>query len=536
MYGDLFFGLPNSKEILKVKIEWPDGKIEIKNNAKADNTIEFKYQEAIKYEDKPKGVSPLFIATGDINFEHKENYVNDFSYQIFLPYMYSNAGSRMAKGDVNGDKLDDLYLGGARGQPGNVYLQHANGKFFPSVQPSIIADSLCEDQDAVFFDADNDKDLDLYVVSGEYHLPVNDKRQQDRLYLNDGKGNFNRDINALPPEFLNSKFVKVFDLENDGDLDLFVGGYVLAFKYPLASPSLILKNNGKGNFTLASSMALGLLTDAEIIDINKDGFNDLIIVGEWMGPRVLINNSGNLIEKTDYFKRNLSGWWNRIVASDLDNDGDMDLVVGNLGRNNQMQISEKNPLMLYFNDFDKNGSIDAIMTYYINGKSFPNMSRDEALEQMVSLRKKFTDYKSYSIATIDDILSNEEYRNAFKFQINFSESCVFENKGKSFVLRQLPLQGQFATVHSIAVDDFDKDGKKDILLAGNNSNYRLRIGKMDANHGILIKGDGKFGFKFIPQNISGLKLKGDVKDIQKINSDRWVFFINNDKALTYKLN
>jgi len=538
MYDNLHFGISNEKEILKVKVEWPDGKIEIKNNIKIDQTIEFKHQNALELKNNPKINKTIFSSSDNIDFKHTENPANDFNFQIFLPYLYSNSGSRMAKGDVNGDHLEDLYLGGARNQAGKIFLQQKKGNFISYNQPDIVKDSSSEDQDAVFFDADGDKDLDLYVVSGEYNMSLNDKRQQDRLYINDGKGNFKRDAKAIPPEFINSKFVKAFDIENDGDIDLFIGGTVMPFAYPLASPSFILKNNGKGEFVLDKSVNLGILTDVEIIDLNKDGFLDLIIVGEWMTPKILINQKGNFTDQvTDkYFSTNLSGWWNRIIASDLDNDGDMDLVAGNIGNNTQMHISESNPLMLYFNDFEKNKTIDAFMTYYIQGKAYPNASRDEALEQMVSLRKKFTNYQSYSAAGIEDILTPEELKSAFKFYINFTETCIFENTGNSFIVKKLPIQAQFSPVHGISIDDFNRDGKKDILLAGNNSNYRLRIGKMDANHGVLLTGNGKLGFEYVPQQVSGLKIKGDVKDIKKVNDNTLVFFINNGKTLSYKIN
>ena len=540
VFDNLHFGLGSSDKTVNVKVVWQDGRQQVFDNIKPDQLLEVSYKNAGNPAPQPLPAAPLFEEKSDIlNFTHHENPARDFDRQILLPYQYSYTGSRMASGDVNGDGLPDLYLGGARNQPGRVFLAKNNTQFLP-LKTAIALDSAAEDKDAVFFDADGDHDLDLYVVSGDYSLPPNHPDQQDRLYFNDGKGNFKRNKKALPEEFLNGSFIKVLDVDKDGDNDLFVGGTVVPGGFPMADPSFLLLNDGKGNFITAARFALGLVTDAVVADLDKNGFPEVVVVGEWMSPQILWNRNGKLQENTTILLSksspvaSLNGWWNRIEASDLDNDGDLDFVLGNLGLNCQMKASPAQPLTLTFSDFDKNGSTDPMLCYFIQGISYPASGRDETLEQIVTLRKKFTSYESFSKATLPDMFSENQLATAQNLRIDFTETVMLENTGKDFIVHRLPVEAQFAPIYAISVHDFDGDGKKDLLLAGNNAQFRLRIGKMDANTGMLFSGKGNFKFEYIPQSRSGFHLTGDVKDIKILNDKTAVFFINNQPAKVYK--
>jgi hypothetical protein len=358
---------------------------------------------------------------------------------------------------------------------------------------------------------------------------------QDRIYFQDVNGNYKRNQGALPQVLVNGAFVKVLDIENDGDMDLFIGGSVIPGAYPVSEASYLLMNDGRGNFMKIAEFTLGITTDAAIADLNQDGYSDILVVGEWINPTVLYNQQGSFKAGTPLIPSEpLNGWWNRIAADDLDSDGDLDFVLGNMGLNSQMKASDKQPITLTVADFDKNGTIDPIMSYYIDGVSYPAIGRDEALEQLVPLRKKFTSYELYSKATIQDFFPKEQLQQAVNLQLHITESVILENTGTTYTVRRLPIQAQYSPVHAIAIDDFTNDGVKDILLGGNNSTYRLRIGKMDANKGVLLKGTEKLNFEYVPQLQSGLRLQGDIRDVQQVNKHLLVFFTNNGSLKVYQ--
>jgi hypothetical protein len=528
---NLHFGLGNEAKSVKVKVIWQDGKQQILENVKPGQTLEINYQNAVTIQKNSQKAILLFEESARLKTDTlMKSYQSDFDKQILLPYQYSRTGSKIASGDVNNDGLEDFY--GRVGQTGQLWLQQREGSFKNMTSFSAEDKNI---KDAVFFDADNDKDLDLYVVIGNYGSPKNAENQQDKLYLNDGKGNFKLRNDAIPQEFVNNSCVKVFDIDNDGDKDLFAGGGVKPFNFPLEEKSYVLVNDGKGKFSLSQEFSLGLVTDIAIDDIDKNGFPDVLAVGEWMAPQVLLNKNGKLQEPHTIQLNepiNLNGWWNRIAASDLDNDGDLDFVVGNLGLNCQMKPSEKEPVTLLYDDFDNNGSIDPLLCYYIQGVSYPAAGRDETLEQVVTLRKKFISYESFSKATIEDFFPENQLKNAKRLRMDFTETIILENTGKDFKVHRLPVQAQYAPVYAISVQDFDGNGTKDILLAGNNAEFRLRIGKMDANNGILLSGKGNFHFDYVPQTISGFNLRGDVKDVCFIN-DNLLFFMNDNSVKIY---
>jgi enediyne biosynthesis protein E4 len=537
----LHFGLGTDTTHLTIKVRWPDGKQQVLVNVKANQTFQLNYAKASAVPTPKANVQSLFRElTDSIAFTHQENHVNDFNRQILLPYQYSYTGARMASGDVNGDGLEDLYLPGARNQPGVILLGMNKGNKVQYVQqpnPDLRVDSTYEDKDALFFDADGDGDLDLYVVSGDFSLQRNDQRQKDRLYINDGKGHFTCYRSALSEELMNGSCVKAIDMDKDGDLDLFVGTNVVPGFYPISGPSFFLINEstiGKVRFRKSEDIFLGMVSDAAVLDLDKNGYDDVVVVGEWMQPMVLFNQGGKWAPaKPLAANRSLKGWWNRLAADDLDGDGDMDLVLGNLGLNTQMKASEKEPITVTYADFDSKGTFDPVMTYFIQGKPYPAVGRDEMLEQIVSLRKKFTDYASFSKATLADIFTEDQLKKAQSLQINMTETVVLENRGNDFAVHSLPVQAQYSPVYAIATGDFNGDGIKDILLCGNNATYRLRIGKMDANKGILLTGKGKWGYEYISQTQSGLNLEGDVKDIQSIGN-QLIFFLNNGPVKVYE--
>jgi hypothetical protein len=546
---NMLIGLGKSASADSIQVIWPLGKTETIKAVKANQLVELSEKNATdNYNYLKPSHNTYFIADNKqpVSFAHKEDDFIDFNVQFFLPGLLSTQGPHMAKADVNGDGLEDIFIGGASGQPGALFVQDRNGNFKNSYQPALLADSLAEDTDACFFDADGDGDMDLFVVSGGYVFKENSPELQIRLYLNDGKGNFSLKPNAAPNVYVNASCVKPADVDGDGDMDVFVGGRVIPGKYPETPDSYLLMNDGKGNFTdQTASLApdlkkAGMVTDAIWVDLNNNKQKDLIVVGEWMPIEIFINEKGKLIDKTKtYFGSETNGWWNRIYAADFDKDGDMDFIVGNRGLNTQVRVSREQPCTMYYKDFDNNGSIDGIMCYYIQGKSYPALSRDELIEQIPILRKKFNDYESYSTATINDLFSGNELASAKKLVANKMATCYIENKGNGkFEIRELPVQAQFSPVYAISSLDVNKDGNPDLLLGGNFEKTRVSIGKFDANHGILFLGDGKGNFNYVPQTQSGFSVKGDVRDIQivKIKGKTTVMFsISNKPVVSYSL-
>ena len=546
---DLLIGLGKSVSADSIRVIWPSGKTEVIKTVKANQMVEFSEKNAVNdYNYSMPSHNTYFISDikQPVSFHHIEDDFIDFGVQFFLPGLLSTQGPHMAKADVNDDGLEDIFIGGASGQSGALFIQGRDGNFKNTYQPALQADSLAEDTDASFFDADGDNDIDLFVVSGGYVFKEGSAELQNRLYLNDGKGNFSIKPKAVTNVYVNASCVRPADVDGDGDTDVFVGGRVIPGKYPETPNSYLLLNDGKGNFADKTALFApglqntGMVTDAIWVDLNNDKQKDIIIVGEWMPIKVFINEKGNLTDKTNmYFNSAVSGWWNRIYADDFDKDGDLDFIAGNRGLNTQVKVSPEQPCTMFYKDFDNNGSIDGIMCYYIQGKSYPAMSRDEIVEQMPVLRKKFNDYASYSTATINDFFSGNELSTAKKLVADKMATCYIENKGNGkFEIRELPLQAQFSPVYAINSLDANKDGNQDLLLAGNFEKTRVSIGKFDANHGMLFLGDGKGNFNYSPQAESGLSVKGDVRDIQIINikgKSTVLFSISDKPVVSYSL-
>ncbi|AMR31078.1 RNA-binding protein [Mucilaginibacter sp. PAMC 26640] len=539
----LHFGLGSEKSIDSLLIIWQTGNSQLLKNITAGKSLVLKETDALAKIVLPKSKQPVFKEVKPpVNFTQKATHQNDFKRQPLLTNPLSFAGPCMAKGDVNGDGLEDLYIGGANGKGAVLYLQQKNASFLQKNVAAFAADNAFTDAAAVFFDANGDGKTDLYVASGGYgNLNPNDPLLQDRLYLNDGVGNFTRAKNALPAMLSSKSCVKVADINGDGHPDLFVGGRVIPGRYPEAPESYLLINDGKGGFKNETSSYnpaiknIGMVTDAALVDMNHDNKPDLVLVGEWMPITVFINKSGKLVDETaNYFDKKYAGWWNCLKVADINSDGHPDLIAGNLGLNTQCRVSDAEPAELYYKDFDDNGSVDPILCFYIQHKSYPYITRDELLDQMSMMRGRFPDYKSYADITIDKLFTPEEIKDAPKLTTNYLATACFisDTKGK---LQEvvLPVEAQFSPVFTINSLDFDHDGIPDLLLCGNITQERLRFGKYDANYGTLLKSNGKGHYTYIPQQQSGFKIAGDVRSVVDING-LLLFGINQQALKAYK--
>lgn len=536
MYDDLHFGLGKTTVIDSVRVLWPSNKSQLLPKVTLNKTQVAEEKNAFPFNPalllpQPK---PIFEETEAIDFVHHENPLIDFNTQILLLYLYSYGGPRMAKGDVNGDGLEDIYIGGAANQAGQLFLQTKDKRFVTNSQPAFEADKAFEDRDAVLFDADGDKDVDLYVITGEYNTEF--ALLQDRLYLNNGKGQFSRcPMGQIPEITLNKTCVEAFDADQDGDLDLFLGGGVQSGNFPYASESFLLRNDGKGHFEIAEKWELGLVTDVVTTDLNNDKHPEIIITAEWKPIQVLESkNKESTVNYQLQTVNSFSGLWNRIASADLDNDGDLDFIVGNLGLNTPLKATAEQPITLYYDDFDQNGRFDPFISYYIQGKAFPLAGRDEALEQLAPLRKLFIDYKSYAAATAEEVLGKEWATRSTKLTVTETQSGILWNDKGKLTFKPLPLAAQISPVYAISTGDFDGDGKTDILLAGNQSKFRIRIGKTDANYGMILRGNGKGDFEYLPQYQSGLHLTGDIRDVQQVGN-QLIFTANDGKAQSYQI-
>jgi hypothetical protein len=541
----MHIGLGSEAVVDSLVITWLSGEKTVLTGIKSDQLLKIAEDNTLQHKEAANPVAAVFHKVQPIiDYSHVEQGFNDFKRQPLLMTMLTTCGPIMATGDVNNDGRVDAFVGGAQDNPGKIYIQNPDGQFTAGHATPL--DPTCTDADAVFFDADDDGDQDLYIVSGGYNdYTEKDKALQDRLYINDGTGRFALAADALPELLVSKSCVAASDYDHDGDLDLFLGGRVIPGQYPVTPESFLLVNNG-GKFENAIGAAapdlqhIGMVTDARWMDVNKDGWDDLVVIGEFMSVEVFINENGKkLSRKTDaYFDSSLKGIWSRMAVYDFDHDGDDDIIVGNLGLNTQMRASQQEPVTLVYKDFDNNGSIDPILTHYIMGKPYPFASRDELLDQIYGMRSKYTDYASYAEVQLKDIFSASDLKDAQQLSATTLETVYLENKRDKFVAHRLPAEAQFSPIYAIALMDFNQDGNMDVVLGGNQSSIRIRMGVIDANFGQLLQGDGKGNFKHVSQRESGLTFTGDTKSLKVITIDGERFMlvgVNNVGVETYKL-
>jgi len=541
----LHFGIGKDSLFEKLEIIWPDGKKEEMKTIDINQLLTIDYANA-KHMGESSENRPVTIFTAiESNFVHKENYFNDYNLQILLPHKLSQTGPGIAKGDVNGDGIDDVYLGGGSGQAGKLLLGNVDKGFHAKRSSDFSIDKESEDVGASFFDADNDGDLDLYVVSGSYEFNSNPRLLVDRLYMNDGKGGFTKNVTALPQVGIAGSIVVPSDYDGDGDIDLFLGGRVITGRYPHPASSLLLVNTDGifdfQNDALAPGLNnIGLVTDAVWSDINNDRKPDLILTGEWMGIQVFLNKDGRLNKSDSYTDlSNAVGWWNRLVVEDIDNDGDQDIIAGNLGLNYKFHASKEKPFEIYTSDFDFNGTEDIILAKEYNGKQVPVRGKTCMTQQLPDLARKIPTYTDFANKDLEGIVG-EELDNALHYRATEFRSGIFINDGKNG-FSFLPFQNevQQSPINSILFDDFDGDGNKDLLMAGNNYQSEVETTRADAGIGNFLKGNGKGKFVAISHLKTGFFADKDVRNMIQLKSSNGKYVIvanNNDKYDIFQLN
>ena len=541
----IHFGLSTSQVIEKVEIRWPNGTYTYLHNIPSNQRIEIKQENTTSKESETHLPTPLFTKiTGAIglNHYHQEEPFDDFEKEVLLPHKYSQLGPGLMVGDVNGDALDDFYIGGAKGFSGQLYIQDNTGAFTPNSKLTWESDKHFEDIGGHFFDSDADGDQDLYIASGSNEWQHGSIMYQDRLYINDGNGNFKRTLNALPVLNTSSSVVRSADYDNDGDLDLFVGGRQLSGQYPLPASSTILNNNDGifSDFTPEIAMDLqdiGMVTDAQWTDFDDDGDLDLLLVGEWMPITFFENRDGIFYPYQASSTERTNGWWYSLAQADIDKDGDIDYVAGNLGKNYKYQASANEPFEVYADDFDNNGTLDIVFGYHQQGKVFPLRGKQCSSEQMPFIKDKFPSYSSFASSDLMQVYGQENIDNAYHSEAFTFASVFIENLGHGqFRLKELPLAAQFSSVNGIIIEDFDTDGFLDILLAGNMFHAEVETARNDAGTGLFLKGNGKNNFEPTPAYSSGFFAPWDVKNIQvlkRYNGSRLILVANNDDQLQF---
>ncbi len=537
----MYFGLGKNNQIDSIIVDWIGGRRQILTNVKSNQTIKIEEKDANSKADFQKPNRPIFIETNsEINFIHSLNNSNDFTRQPLLISQLSHIGPIMKAADLNNDGLEDIIIGGAKGQDIKLFIQQKNQKY--TSKPTNIR-AKASVSDIAIFDANNDGFKDFYLAYGGYDQFIdNEANLQDELYVNDKKVGFFKSENGLPKMLSSKSVIAINDINKDGFQDIFVGTRVIPGKYPQSADNYLLINDGKGIFTnqiekISPKLKnIGMVTDAKWADLNNDKIEELIVVGEMMPVSIFENKSGKLSEITEkYIDKKLSGFWNTIEIADFNNDKKPDIVLGNIGTNSQLKATDNEPAEVVFGDFDNNGSIDPILCTYINGKSYPYLTRDEFFMQFAGFKAKFNSYESYANANLETIFDKGELANSKKIFANYLNTTILiSTSSDKLELGILPPQAQFSCTNKVLVFDFNNDKNLDLLLLGNNKNYKIRLGKQDANFGTLLRGNVKGIFQYLNQNESGFSIKGDVKSAIQIKKSLF-FCINEGKILQYSL-
>ncbi|MCH2202136.1 MAG: VCBS repeat-containing protein [Fuerstiella sp.] len=528
----LHFGLGQLEQAEKVSVTWPDGKTSEVIPEKINQCLLIAYDEVTFADPNDTQTPTIFDRRADaygIDFIHRENQYNDFEREVLLPHALSRQGPCLAVGDVNSDGLEDVFVGGAKEIPGALYVQKKDAVFVHTKQPAFSGEAGSEDVGALFFDADGDQDLDLYVCSGGNDYDENDAALQDRLYLNGGRGDFSLASDALPIMLTSTKVVVAHDFEGDGDEDLFVGGRVIPGKYPVAPRSYLLRNDG-GTFTdittqIAPDMASpGLVTGAAFEDVNGDGKVDVTLIGEWMPLTTYLQGDGKFEKEAPLPET--EGLWFSLEAADIDQDGDMDFIAGNLGKNAKFKTSVAKPFNAYCNDFDKNGTLDIVLSTYEGETNYPVRGRECSSEQMPFISDRFPTFKQFAEADMIDLFG-DELNKGLKLTARALHSCIFVNDGQGkFSMQHLPVEAQFSPIHGIIVEDINDDGNLDLITAGNMYGAEVETVRYDAGRGCCMLGDGKGRFTALKPEESGWFTWSNVKALKKLKvGDKHVYVV-----------
>ena len=524
-YG-LHFGLGSETTIDSLIVIWPDGGKQKLTDVTANTLKKITKDDGLKKPIKPKKHATVFKnITQELNIDitHEETVYHDFNRTYLLPHKLSEQGPGIAVGDVNNDGYEDFFMGAGYGHSGRLFLGSVSATFQGQYIETDKEQMYYEDTGVLFFDYDNDEDLDLYIASGSNEFYENSEYYQDRLYTNDGNGDFTRVSGVLPQMYNSTSCVRAVDFDKDGDLDLFVGGRLSPLKYPFPGTSYLLENRNGKFIDVTQNLAqglrkVGMVTDALWTDFNMDGALDLIVVGEFMPITFFENKDGRLKNvSAQTGLSHTSGWWNTINAGDFDNDGDVDYILGNLGLNAKYKSSKEKPITIYALDYDQNGTIDPILTTYREGKEYPVHSRDDLIKQVPVFKKKFPDYTSYARATLDDILTPEEQSRAYRAKAFELASIILINNGDGkFEKRILPDWAQIAPIYGIKVLDVDSDGNLDLVVSGNDFGTEVGVGQYDASQGLYLEGNGTGNFKPLAASLTGLAVSGNSRGVAQI--------------------
>ena len=542
--AEVVIGLGQQKQVDSLIVVWPDHQFEVLRDVKPNQTLVVKQQNAggqyIFTKEENTLLEDISVPM-DVEYAHEENNFIEFNREALVPHMSSTEGPPMAIGDVNGDGKEDFYIGGAKRQPGRIYVQNDQG-FVYLDQPAFHADSVAEDIDAEFLDVEQDGDLDLIVVSGGNEFRGKDEALAPRLYRNDGSGLFMRDARAIKGVYVNASTLATSDFDQDGDEDLFIGGSVVPWKYGVTPESYLLQNDGKGSFedvTEAIAPALrkvGMVKDATWADLDGDGSEDLVIAGEWMPITVMKNTRGQLEQVNPASLKKTHGWWNTLKVIDIDGDGDLDILAGNLGLNSKLKASEDEPVSIVVKDLDENGQVDQLLFHYMKGKKMLFATKDELNKQLVELKNSYNSYLKFAQADVNEIFPESRLEDALKLYAYEFRSGVFVNEGDlNFRFKAFPRQAQFAPIHAFFTLDVNQDNQPDVFSGGNFYEVNIERGRYDADYGTILRNTGNGSFEWMPNRKTGIYLEGQVREIKAINyrGQKVICVVKNDAPLQF---